>query len=212
MTRKLQGIVLLLTLAMLAGCASSGVDIPKPGQESLIWSSEAQRPGWTMMEPEGVEDGLLTFVGTSLRHATEQGAREDARRNVTSAVVKYMGTLVKDKFEKASVSYGLDSSVIDPTSSARQFEKQLATNMASQVKPKSWYAEKWQTPTGIGYQYFVQAKVPANAMDAAYKKLAKQQAQDAEKKAKEAADDIAKAQAEKASEFWKKMQEESLVE
>ncbi|PLY12630.1 MAG: hypothetical protein C0624_00535 [Desulfuromonas sp.] len=212
MTRKLHGITLLLGLALLAGCASSGVNAPTPGQEALIWSSEAQRPGWTMMEPEGVEDGLLTFVGTSLRHATEQGAREDARRNVTSAVVKYMGTLVKDKFEKASVSYGLDSSVIDPTSSARQFEKQLATNLDGQVKPKNWYAEKWQTPTGIGYQYFVEAKVPANALGDEFKKLAKQQARDAEKKAKEAADATAKAQAEKASEFWKKMQEENLVE
>jgi len=212
MTRKLNGIVLLMVLALLAGCASSGVEIPDAVQEKLIWSSASERPAWTMMEPEGVEDGMLTFVGTSVRHATEQGAREDARRNVTTAVVKYMGTLVKDKFEQASVSYGASSSVVDPTTSARQFEKQLATNLAAQVKVKQWYAEKWQIPTGIGYQYFAHAKVPANAMDAEFKKLVKQKAQQAAKDAKQASDAVSKDQAEKASEFWKKMQEEKLVE
>jgi len=212
MTRKLQGIVILFVMAVLGGCASSGVEIPKAGQETLLYSSEPQRPSWTMMVPEGVENGLLTFTGVSTRHATEQSARTDARRNVTTEVVNYMGTMVKDKFEKATVSFGLDSSIVDPTTSARDFQKQLATNLASQVKVKNMYFEKWETATGIGYQYFVLAKVPANAMDEGFKKLAKQQAQDAAKKAKQAADEVAKDQAQKASEFWKQMQGENLVE
>jgi poly-beta-1,6-N-acetyl-D-glucosamine N-deacetylase PgaB len=96
------------------------------------------------MEEPDASDGYLWFVGISGRFATEQQAREDARRNALSTVVQYTGTLVKDKFERARTSYGLDSNVVDPTSAAREFEKQMSVNMANKVKVKNWYQEKWQ--------------------------------------------------------------------
>ncbi len=213
--KKIIALVGLVVIAALAGCSSkeaSPVGIPdEAGAEKLIWSSAAERPGWTMNEPD-TEDGVMSFVGLSDRFATEKGAREDARRNAMESVVKYMGTLVKDKFEKATVSFGLESSVIDPTASAREFEKQLAVNMASKVKMKSWYMEKWQTETGIGWQAFALGKVPMGAIDETYKDTARSKQKEAERKAKEAGDAIAKAQAEKAADFWKQMQEQGVVE
>ena len=203
----------LILVAVLSGCAatSSPTAIPVEGSEKLLYSSSPERPAWTMEEPDTV-DGVMTFVGLSNRHASEKSARADAKRNATDSVVKWMGTMVKNKFESLSVTYGLESTVIDPTPSSREYEKQLAANMVSRVKVKTWYMEKWQTPTGIGYQMFALAKVPASAIDDTLKDMAKNKAKEAEKKAREAADDQAKAQAEKAVEFWKQMQEEGVTE
>ena len=210
----MNALVMFVLLLMLTACTTTdpkAVDIPGAMDEKLVWSSAAQRPGWTMEEPDTVE-GLMSFVGLSGRYATEQGAREDARRNATSSVVKYMGTLAKDKFERARVGYGLSSSVVDPTASSRQFEKQLAVNMATKVKVKKWYMEKWQTKDGAAWQAFVLAHVPSQAIDATFKKTAKGMAKEAERRAKDASDATAKDQAKKAADFWKQMQSQGVVE
>ena len=204
----------LLTIALiisLASCGGKDVDIPDDAREKLIWSSSPERPGWTMNEPEADGDAMQ-FVGISGRYATEKAAREDARRNVTSAVVKYMGTLVKDKFEQAKVSFGLESNIIDATASAREFEKQFAVNVAKRLKMNTWYGEKWGTETGIGYQYFVLAAIPMQSVDESYKKTATGLAKEAEKRAKESNDAHAKDQAEKAADFWKQMQAQGVAE
>ncbi len=209
----------LFVVSTLFGCATKSsvpmqpadVSVPTGVDEQLIWSSAPQRPGWTMEEPDTI-NGRMSFVGLSGSMATEKAAREDARRNAVNGVVAYMGTLAKDKFERARVSFGLESTVVDPTSSSRAFEKQLAVNIANRVKPKKWYAEKWQTLTGIGYRVFVLAHVPMDSMDESYKSMARDMAKNAENNAKQAADNIAKAQAEKAADFWKQMQSQGLVE
>lgn len=210
-SKLLAGMALLALVTACGGGAGKDVSIPEDVHEKLIWSSSPERPGWTMQEPE-TADGIMSFVGLSEKYATEKGAREDARNNATSGVVKYMGTLVKDKFERARVSYGLESDVIDPTASARSFEKQLSVNMARKVKANQWYEEKWYTPTGVGWKVFVLINVPMEAIDASYKETAANMAKKAEQEAKEAGDAIAKAQADKAAEFWKQMQEQGVTE
>lgn len=198
---------------MIAGCGGKqtmpSVDIPPGVDEKLIWSSEPKRPGWTLEEP-ATANGIMHFVGLSGSYATEQQGRDDAKRNSINSVVSYTGTLVKDKFERARVSFGLDSNVVDPTISARAFEKQLAVNIARQVKAKNWYIEKWQTPTGVAYRVFLLAEVPQTSVDESLKGTARDMAKKAEQQAKEAGDEIAKKQAEKAAEFWKQMQEQGL--
>ena len=178
--------------------------------EKMIWSSSPERPSWTMEEP-GEKDGNLWFVGLSGRFATEQLSRDDARRNANTAVVQYMGTAVKDQFERARTSFGLDSNVVDPTSGIREYQKQLAANLATKVKVKSWYQEKWQVPTGIGHQAFALAYVPVAELDSAKRDAARGLAQDAERKAKEAGDEVVKQQAVKAAEFWKEMESQGVT-
>lgn len=210
--KRFVALSLMVLLATLTGCASKGVDIPEDPYEKVIWSSSPERPGWIYDEPGEPVDGVLTFVGLSDKYSTEKASRDDARRNATSAVVKYMGTLAKDKFEKATVSFGLQSDVVDPTAGAREFEKQMSVNVANQVKAKSWYIEKLQTPTGVAYVTYVLSQVPQNAVDESYKSTTKSMAKDAERKAKEAGDAVAKAQAEKAAEFWKQMSDQGVTE
>lgn len=216
MKKKLVFIACLFAVTIAGGCASTiepgkAIAPPPDPAEKLIWSSSSERPAWTMEEP-ATRDGMLWFVGLSSKYSTEQQAREDARRNATSSVVKYMGTLVKDKFERARVSFGLESDVIDPTASSREFEKQMSVNLANRVKMQTWYQEKWQTTTGVSNIAFVLAFVPQESVDESYKSTAKDMAKNAERKAKEAGDAVAKAQAEKAADFWKQMQDQGVVE
>jgi len=215
MKSQISLVTLLLSVAIVSGCASTQpakpVTIPEDPTEKLIYSTQAERPGWTMEEPE-TTGGVMSFVGLSSRFATERGSRDDAQRHAMENVVKYMGALVKDKYERAATDFGLSSDVVDPTESARIFEKQLAVNVAKRVKMKTWYMEKWQTQTGVGYQTFVLANVPQETVEESYKSTAADMARKSEQQAKQASDETAKAQAEKAADFWKKMAEQGLVE
>ena len=155
----------------------------------------------------------MSFVGLSNVHASEKNAREDARRNAVDAVVQYLGTLAKTKFEQASVSYGLSSEVVDPTTSARNFQKQVAANVARRLKAKKWYMERESDASGKqGYKYFVLATVPVAELDQAFKQTAKKNMEDAQKKAKEAATAQAKQQQEQAAKFWADMQKQGVVD
>lgn len=208
------GVAVIMVAA--AGCAgrqtAPTTSIPQPdSNENMIWSSESNRPGWTLEEP-ATANGVMTFIGLSGNFATEQLARDDARRNSINSVVSYMGTVVKNKFEKATMSYGLASNVVDPTTSARTFEKQLAVNVAKQVKVQKWYIEKWQKPAGTAFIAFALSTVPEATVEDTFKDTAKDMAKKAEEDARKAADDTAKHQAEKAAEFWKQMQEQGLTE
>ena len=210
--RKVLFLVASVLIVVLTGCSGSGVTIPTASPtETLLYSSAPERPAWTLNEPD-TDDGIMTFVGMSDRYSTEKAARGDASRNSREKVVNYMGTLVKNKWERAATSFGLEGDVIDPTAATNAFQKQMSVNMANKVKVKSWYIEKWQTPTGIGYQVYALANVPESAIDESYKSTAKSMAKAAERKAKEANDVVAKQQAEKSAEFWKQMQERGVAE
>jgi len=207
--------LLTLVIFSISGCASmanhQNLKIPNDINESLVWSSSDERPQWTMDEPD-IENKTLSFVGLSATHATEKGARKDAKRNAVNNISSYIGTLAKDRFENAYLSYGLDSSVLDPTSSSRQFGKQITANIVSRVKTKRWYAEKWKTETGIGYRVFVLAKIPEDALNESYKSAVNRLSTNAQLAAENAANESAKKQAELASEFWSQMESQGLID
>lgn len=204
--------------AALAGCAgtqdlkaSSGVASPSVSGERLEWSSAPQRPAWTMSEPE-TEGGYMYFVGISGNLATEQLARNDALRDSTNKVVAYMGTLAKDKFERARTSFGLASTVVDPTEASREFERQLAANVAKQLKPKEWYGERWTLPTGTAWKYFVLARMPDGVVAESLSNTADDNIRRAQEQARASATEQAKQQAADAEKFWKQMKDQGLTD
>jgi hypothetical protein len=196
----------VLILIALVGCSA-----PQP--EPVIEEAPAPtRPEWTMNEPD-VEGDMMSFVGLSAIYASEKDARKDARRSATEAVVQYLGTLAKTKFERASVSYGLSSEVVNPTTSARDFEKQVAANVAQRLKSDKWWMERESDSEGkSGYKYFVLATIPVAEMDKSFQQTAKKNMEDAQKKAKEATTAQAKQQQEQAAKFWADMQKQGVVE
>jgi len=206
--KKLGMLLWAAVLMFAAGCATGGVKVAPGGP---IWASESERPKWTIEEPE-VDGDTMLFVGVAEKYATEPEARDEAMRHVTNNIVRYLGTLAKDKYERVATSFGLTSSVVDPTASARQYEKQLAANVTKKVKAMKWYFEKWDTPTGTGWKAFVLATVPVAEINDSFKQTAKDNMLDAQRQAKAAADEVAKKQAEDAAKFWEDMTKQGVVE
>jgi len=205
--------LIVMALFLVTGCASNPNMVSKKTGgplETLLWSSQDSRPKWTIEEPD-VDGNIMVFVGLSNKYATEKGSRQDAMRNATSNVVKHLGTMAKEKYERVSVSFGLESSVIDPTGSARVYEKQLAANVVKHLKSTKWYLEQWNTPTGIGWKAFVLATIPLDSINESFKRTAKTNLIAAKRRAKDAADEYAKKQADKAVDFWGKMVKEGVV-
>ena len=183
MENSIKGLFILMISIGLIGCGSK--DVNTPGEREAADVSD--RPDWTMNEPEE-DDGNMFFVGISAAHASEKNARDDARSNSIKAAISYMGTMAKTKIESASTSYGLSSEVVDPTTSGRQYEKQVSANVTRRLKAKKWYMERETDASGKkGYKYFVLASIPIQEFDNAFKQTAQQNIDDAKKKAKEAA-------------------------
>ncbi len=124
----------------------------------------------------------------------------------------FIGTLAKNKYEKALTTFGLSSTVVNPTESLRNYEKHFTSNVARQIKPIEWYIEKWRTKTGIAYRTYVMCGIPVEAINESFKENADVNMKEAEKKAKETADEVAKQQTQKAIEFWKSMKESGVLE
>jgi len=208
MFKQISLLMSLFLVAVLAGCSSSKA--PTPGETEAVDTSD--RPEWVMNEP-GVEDDKMFFIGISAVHVSEKNARDDARRNSINAAIQYLGTMAKSKFEQAQVTYGLASEAMDPTTSARQYEKQVAVNVARRMKAEKWYMERETDASGKkGYKYFVLSGIPVVSLDEAFQQTAKKNMEDAKKRAKEAATEQARRQQEQAADFWAEMQKQGVTD
>jgi hypothetical protein len=167
--------------------------------EKLIWTSHEKRPAWTVSEPD-INEGNVFFVGLSGKYALEKDGRDDAHRDATNKVVKYIGSFVQSKYERIMADYGLSSTVVDPSRATRQFEQQLASAFATRVKAKEWYLEKWDNPKfkETYYLAYVLAQVPESAIDKTYQENLDNQVDDLKKKRDAANDEKAKTQFENA--------------
>ena len=194
---------------LLAGCAKETTTAPAAVAEPAPTMPE--RPGWVYEEPSE-EDGVLSFVGMSKVHASEQNARKDARRDATNNVIQYLGSMAKIKFEEASQSYGLSSQIVDPTAATQQFEKQISANLARQMKTKTWHPEREKKSGVWGYKYFVLAEIPKTSINASFRKSLDQNIDKQQEEAEKAATQKAKEQSENAIEMFRKLKKEGLME
>ncbi len=208
------GVLALFGLAVFSGCGSKSKTVKKEGElskpfeetERMIWSS-GDRPSWTVDEPKS-EGQAMYFVGLSDKNATENGMREEVRRNAAKQVVGYLGVAVKNHFQEITTKFGLSSDISDPTKAARGFEEQLSAGVAKQLKVEKWYFEKWQTKLGdIYYKGYGLAGMPKAMIDAAYKDTIEGEQEKIKEKMKEAKNQQAKKQMEDALNAFDKMKE-----
>ena len=185
--------------------------LPLPAAAEAAAPSMPERPDWVYNEPSE-DDGILSFVGMSAVHASEQNARNDARRNATNNVVQYLGTMAKTKFEQVTQSYGLSSQIVDPTTAAQQFEKQMSANLAREMKTKTWHPEREKKSGVWGYKYFVLAEIPKASIENSFRKSLDQNIKKQQEEAEKAATQKAKEQSENAIDMFRKMKKEGLME
>ncbi|MCK4908470.1 MAG: hypothetical protein KAS70_01095 [Planctomycetes bacterium] len=171
MMRSRYGLLCLLVIFVLASCGGSGLNttpMAASAGEKLVATSHDKRPAWTYREP-GNEKGTFFFVGLSGKYATEKLGREDAQRSSITNVVRFMGTTVKDNFQRLTTAHGLSSDIVDPTVATRRFEQQLNNAMARRVKVKEYYIEQWENK--LKERYFVAfalSTVPQKSIDQVY--------------------------------------------
>ena len=201
--------VLGVSSILLVGCAKETTMAPAAVEAAS--PSMPERPDWVYNEPSE-EDGTLSFVGMSNVHASEQNARKDARRDAINNVVQYLGTMAKTKFEQVTQSYGLSSQIVDPTTAAQQFEKQMSANLAREMKTKTWHPEREKKSGVWGYKYFVLAEIPKSSIDNSFRKSLDQNIKKQQEEAEKAATQKAKEQSENAIDMFRKMKKEGLME
>lgn len=209
--------VMTLSAAMVIGCATDQVGTASGGSpaagtgEKLLWASETPRPKWVMKIPAS-QGGNLFFVASSAYYSTEEDSREDAMRMATDKVVKFVYTLAKNKFERAQTTSGLKGDMHNATAISKEIQEQLSTGGVSGLKDEEYYAEKWETPTGIGFKTFVLASVPKSSLDGSLAGAVDKQLADTMKKQKAANDETAKKQLDSYAENLKKMKQAGVVQ
>jgi hypothetical protein len=167
--------ILILCVAFLGvSCSSKNVGIKQSDVntnqqsirgEKIVWSSSANRPVWTVIEPN-LKDGNMLFTGLSDMHATEKSAREEAMRSALNNVVGYLGVEVKDIFQNIVTRFGLSSEIADPTTASRDFEEQIKNHLVSRVRANEWYIEQWQKKNRDTYwKCYVLVSVPSSEIE-----------------------------------------------
>tara|TARA_B100000949_G_scaffold211643_1_gene205307 strand:- start:1889 stop:2497 length:609 start_codon:yes stop_codon:yes gene_type:complete len=196
---------LVLVALITVGC-SSKQEMVKEARNSV-----GDRPEW-VMAPPAPEGDQLYFVGTSALYRTEKNARRDAKRDSIREVSEYVRVLNKNKFERASVTYGMDSLVTMLTVSERNFEKIVSASTATHLRVQEMYFEREADASGgLGYKYFVLTSISKTDLKTVLEANAKANAENAQKAMQLASTDEAKEQWKNARNFWKELAEDGFV-
>ena len=197
---------LVLVALIVVGCSSKQEMV----KEAL--NSVGDRPEW-VMTPPAPEGDQLYFVGTSALYGTEKNARRDAKRDSIREMSEYVRVLNKNKFERASVTYGMDSFVIMPTVSERNFERIMSASTANYLRVEELYFEREADAAGVpGYKYFVLTSISKTNLETALQVNATTNAENAEKAMQLANTEEAKEQWKNARDFWKELAEDGFVQ
>ena len=203
---------LLAVVALLLNACAAGKPTPAATGEVLLGASHDSRPQWTVKTPASTGESHY-FIGLSSEStASEQIARQEALDNARVQVVAYYSSIVKRNSERLNASFGLSSTVVDPTTAAKSYERVFAANVAKQVKEREIYWERWQKPTGVGYKLYMLTSVPKRIVQESLEQTAAQRIQQARDEARTSATQRAKEQAENVTEFWTKMKQQGLAE
>jgi len=197
---------LVLVALIAVGCSSKQEMV----KEAL--NSVGDRPEWVMVPP-APEGDQLYFVGTSALYGTEKNARRDAKRDAIREMSEYVRVLNKNKFERASVTYGMDSFVIMPTVSERNFERIMSASTANYLRVEELYFEREADAAGVpGYKYFVLTGISKTDLETALHANATANAKNAQTAMDLANTEAAKAQWKNARDFWKELAKDGFVQ
>ena len=166
------------------------------------------RPKWVDFEPEPTYEDLF-FVGmSSEKVATEKDARDEAGKDATANVVRYIGRFFKEELTTKIARFGLSSNIVDPTKAAMGFEKHLSGALARRIKPVEWYREKGQSPAREDYfKVCVLVKVPKLSINEAYQSACDNEIENLKKQRDTATEEQAKKQIENAIDMFQKMKD-----
>ena len=168
--QKTSGMVklaLITTTAALAVGCSGTEPIPSRGDAELVWTSHDERPGW-MNEPETSfdEDETWSFVGRSVRHATERSAIEAARRDAMVKAVKGIRSHVELEDSTRITGSSAEDQIQNQQLSMDKQRIVTARGEIGPIRPSESYMRAYDSGDGRYYTAAVQLRVPPDARQA----------------------------------------------
>lgn len=153
-------LTILLCLAF-ALSACSTVYTPAPIGDELVWTSnEDGRPGWSVEAPE-IEDGdYLVFVGQSLYHSTERGARVSAESNAAAQAALYLSRNAKQTYIEQTDGSAMESDVQDPSVTISSTTEVSADEVLVKMVTDEWYLENWRKDGQKLWKAFAKVRLP----------------------------------------------------
>lgn len=138
----------LIFAAAFSGCAST-IDRTVTADE-LIWSSQDDRPGWTIEEV--VEQGdSITAVGVSNYAGSEAEAREAAKLKAFGAISDYLESQIEA--ERSGVIEG-------GSDEYRSNVQSYSEAILKRAKVNDVYIEQWKKDSNVFYHAFVRVELP----------------------------------------------------
>jgi hypothetical protein len=166
-----------------------------------IRTSPAQRPEWIDTVPQSAT--VLSFVGTSLRYATEAQARDNAQESGRTQLVDYYGTVMSNKARTYTATYGISNEVFSPQIAGQQLNERIAQNIAQALGARSFYTEVFLDNTNReAFTTYVLMEIEKARVAKVIDDYGKETAADLAKRAAGEQDAARKQQMEKAAEFF----------
>lgn len=136
----------LLFCILFVGCLSLDIDskaeiVPFQNTKIFVESNPSQRPSWVDSVPSS--DTHLYFIGTSNYLANETSARNDARQDAFSQIIKYYGTVIKSTASETKSVKALSSDVIDPYIESEELLQSFAERYVSEILTENYFTEKY---------------------------------------------------------------------
>lgn len=210
MKKTSNGMVFAAAVAVLviAACTSAPVSAPVKSERELaieraapIRTEPAQRPGWIDTLPRSAT--ALNFVGTSLRFATAAQARDNAQENGRRQLVDYYGTLMVNKGQEYTATYGISNEVFSPQIAAQQLNERIAQNVSQALEAREFFTQVYLDESNReAFEVNVLMEIDTAIVARVIDNYGKEAAEDLMKKAAAEQDAQRREQLEKTAEFF----------
>ena len=165
MNRHAMFAALGLLSTALATCSPSNTVRP-PMEPPPPAACADKRPDWVTKVP--ATDSYMYFVGLSGSTMQETDARNESEDNAIGRAVRYIGTDVYQKIERARVLHGLSSDVADPVRAQREIERLVREAFVAQFQAREYHTECERRGAAWGYKVFALGAIPTAGMNEAY--------------------------------------------
>ncbi|MFA7455583.1 MAG: hypothetical protein WCZ10_14100 [Desulfobulbaceae bacterium] len=157
--RHLTQIFILLLLASFLGACASNYK-PVPAGDKLLWSSDDNRPGWTVTPPDVDAGESHVFVGQSLLHGTERAARTNAEVDASAQAASFLSRQVKRQYTQNSSGGTVEKGIQNLNVDVQDQVELSADQIMDKLSVEEWYLEHWQQGKEKLWKAFVRVRLP----------------------------------------------------
>ena len=159
--RKMITLTLSALVALsLAACSTSFK--PAPIGDELVWSSEKDRPAWTVKSPEVDQGADYVFTGQSLYHATERSAKMNAEVDASTAAARYLSRQSTQNYAEVTEGIAKEGDIQNGDVAVSNSQTLAADQFLTKMSVQDWYLEQWRKGNQTFWKAYVKTAMPKN--------------------------------------------------